>query len=595
MHVRSSIKATVPMLILTAYENIELPELALAVTDPHRVSELLSPGAAVTTAAIFATIESKSFVPDPDHDQCGVFAESKTVESLKLLLATGADPNLRPANADSSLSGVEEGWASGHGFIAREFFPSRREWYALHRAANSSSACQLEKLHLASLQATLLRYGADPYALFRQPLKSQRPLFAFPGSVREDDVGESDALFHYEQRDKAEHWNYNFHVWKRKSELTISKGDGDGDGDDLAEDPVATDVFGQYGVRSVIHALLEDGAFVKPILDCSGLDLEHRDPQGRTLLLSACRSALGADAAVDGMMTDIQWDTSTGAYFHNPFPQAQHAITCHSYATVTTTLLQHFVNHGVNLLAVDNYGKHALFHLLEAHEPDSNHRPPIIRTSVQYVANNIGQLVNQPDKAGNHPLHAALQRLRRYRIPNKLTDAAELEASVHDLLAAGADPKACDERGNTALHYLTDDRLVDPRCASEQRHLFQVFLDRGVDINARNRAGRSAVELLLEDDGEDLSTWETDESLAEDVLGWFEIVGARLADKGQHGETLLHIVAKHDTPKAVQVAKYLRLKEYDPMVQDEKGMTAVDVAREGGNTSLLGLLEDQGI
>ena len=162
------------------------------------------------------------------------------------------------------------------------------------------------------------------------------------------------------------------------------------------------------------------------------------------------------------------------------------------------------MNHGADLLAIDHYGEHALLHLLEAHEPNSNCCPPVIRTSVQYVANNVGQFVNQPDKTGDYPLHAPFQRLRRYRRRNTLTDAAELEALVHDLLIAGAEPKACDERGNTASHHLTDDRLADPRRASEQRQLFRVFLDHGVDINARNGGDRSTVELLLKDDSEDL-------------------------------------------------------------------------------------------
>ena len=589
--------------MLTAHKKFELTELALAVTDPYRVRELLSHGVIVTPAVVFAAIESRCYVPDPDRDRYAAFVECKTGESLELLLAAGADPNLRPDNADSSLSGVKEGWASGDASTAREFFTSRREWYALYRAAMPKSASQPEKRHLASLQATLLKYGADPYALFRQPLKSPWPCFAFPGVVQEEDMEESMAQYYHEQRDKSEHWKYDVYVWERESEVAKAKakdkddsdqGDGDDsdqwDGVDLGGDVEAIDIFAQYGVRSVIHALLEDGAFVEPILHSSGLDIEHRDPQGRTLLLSACRSALGADSAIDGALSDVRCDTSAGRYFHNPFPQAQFAINGNSNTTTTTTLFQHFVNHGADLLAVDHYGKHALFHLLEAHELDDTYGPPVIRTSVQYVANNVGQLVNQPDEAGNYPMHAALQRLRRYRTRTRLTNAAELEASVHDLLIAGADPKACDELGNTALHYLTDDRLVDPRRASEQRQLFRVFLDLGVDINARNGADRSAVELLLADDGEDLMAWEKDDSLAADVLDWFESLGTRLGDKGQDGETLLHIVAKNDSAKAAQMVKYLRVKGFDPMVQDVKGRTAVDVAHECGSSSLLGLL-----
>ena len=200
-------------------------------------------------------------------------------------------------------------------------------------------------------------------------------------------------------------------------------------------------------------------------------------------------------------MSDVGRDTSRGSYYDDPF--SQHVITRNSHTETTSTLFQHFVDHGANLLAIDHYGKHALFHLLEAYEPGFNYRLPRIQASVRYVTNNVRKLLNQPDKAGNYPLHAELQRVRRYLTWNRLYHTAELEASVHDLLIAGADPKACDERGNTALHYVTDDNLVDPRRASGQRQLFQVFLDHGVDINARNGAGRSAVELLLEDYGED--------------------------------------------------------------------------------------------
>jgi hypothetical protein len=61
-------------------------------------------------------------------------------------------------------------------------------------------------------------------------------------------------------------------------------------------------------------SLREDGLFAKAILEHPGLSLdpEHRDPQGRTMLLSACRSALGADAALENSICDVSWNAHKG-------------------------------------------------------------------------------------------------------------------------------------------------------------------------------------------------------------------------------------------------------------------------------------------
>lgn len=56
---------------------------------------------------------------------------------------------------------------------------------------------------------------------------------------------------------------------------------------------------------------------MKPILDFQGqsLYLENRDQQGRTLLLSACRSVLGADASINTSVADVGWDFELPYYF----------------------------------------------------------------------------------------------------------------------------------------------------------------------------------------------------------------------------------------------------------------------------------------
>ncbi|KAL2008473.1 hypothetical protein VTN00DRAFT_6667 [Thermoascus crustaceus] len=534
-----------------------MPELAKAVTDPDRVRELLSQGHQVDAASLREA------------------AVKGAAESLELLLAAGIDPNARPDGADSSLSGVDEDWASGDGSRPPLFFEDRDEWHVLRIAASA----KVQKDKRTRMQTALLRHGADPYAVFRQPLRIYRDISLFPGGDGDDEYPDEMVDL---QRAQTERQN------ERRSHPA---------GRDIGDEPWQPQFPRKYGLRSVVHAILEDGAFVKPLLDFSDLDLEHRDPQGRTLVLSACRSALGADAAIDGALGDVHWDRMNRGIFHNPFPQPDNPMRRFEAAGVTTTtpstapsLLSYFVDRGADLLAVDNYGKNALHQLLEAINIDSEDRPPIIRASLQYVATHYGTLVNQPDIAGTYPLHAALQRMRCHWLERDFTAAARIETAVDDLLAAGADPLARDGRGNTALHYLADDQLGEVgRMGDEQRRLCRVFLGRGVDPNARNRDGRSALELFLTSHDDELSYSRNGcygsppgggsyEEIDADVLGWFEQAGARLTERNQAGQTLLHLVAGHECLRAPDRFELLLSKGLDPTVRDQEGRTPIDIA-----------------
>jgi hypothetical protein len=84
--------------------------------------------------------------------------------------------------------------------------------------------------------------------------------------------------------------------------------------------------------KQAAQALVELGAGINSVdgkglsclavaaLELPTLELEDRDTQGRTLLLSACRSALGANAAIDSTLGDIRWNTSTGGCERDPSP-----------------------------------------------------------------------------------------------------------------------------------------------------------------------------------------------------------------------------------------------------------------------------------
>lgn len=511
-----------------------------AVRDADSVRQLLLQGTPIVAEGMFAA------------------AESLHLDTLELLLDAGASPNMRLDVAMASGRRDAEKDLESRDFPPT-FRPDWREWYPIQFAAHARTVHGEDRVRRAAIIALLLKRGADAYALYRQPLRPPKP-FPFPG---EEDVDER--------------------------ELSTE------------EDPYAVGAGIDHslpetrpsGFRSVIHSILEDGGYVKPFFDDSDfkLDLEHQDPQGRTLLLSACRSGLGADAVVEGVLEDVHWSTETGGYKRNPFTASDK----------TLSIFQTLLNRGADLRAIDNSGKHVLHHLLEAQDPHSQSwRPPIVRDSLRWALSHMQTLINQADNHGTYPLHAALQRWRRYPVNNWHTEAAGLASAVDDLLTAGANPLVRDGRGNTALHYLADDGLAEQMQGEETRRLFKLFLDRGVDVNARNRSGRTALEMFLDDSGameqsrirNNLTQYSkggmpTIEEIDIEILGWFDGAGVRWTERVSKGRSLLHIIAKHPTRKAGSRSNFLLAKGVDPMVKDDDGQTALDVASTCNNQKVL--------
>ncbi|GIJ86886.1 hypothetical protein Asppvi_005784 [Aspergillus pseudoviridinutans] len=549
-------------------------EIARAIKDPDRVRELLSQG----------------HKPDA-FDLCEAARHGAqcagAVETVEILLATGViDPNARPDYADlTNVAGVEKDWASSDKSSSPpEIYKDPDEWYPLHLALTCSrypANWQVQKRNMTQMATALLQHGADPYAIFRQTIRIYNYWSRFPGEPQDDKVIDEDADLGLTQRERRE----------EREQYLLCKS--------YSTDSVRPLFPRKYGVCSIIHFLLQEGEFIKPVLDFLGsnLDLEHRDPQGRTLLLSACRSALGADAAVDGVHLEVFIGVTQRGIEHNPFPQPDNYYKANEIAGVTTTtspdtptLLEYLVNRGANVLAVDNYGKNALHHLLEARHQLRSSQPPVISASLRYVANNYGSLVNMPDKAGVYPLIAALSRIRAYWSNTK--HLGTLESAIDDLLAAGADPLVRDPRGNTALHYLALSWLDDFGVrGDEQRRLCRLLLDRGVDSNARNADGQSALELyftafdtfLYQDrQGFSWTEWQDmDEPYAkidEEVIRIFEEAGVDLTAKDHTGDTLLHLVVRKWTLRTYDRVLLLLSKGLDPMVRNAKGETPIDIA-----------------
>lgn len=511
------------------------------------------------------------------------------VTRVESLLASGVDPNTRFDDSESVISALADNEVHDVKYMLPPHFDfEATQMPALRRAARDAwvqipEMCDLPKT--AHLMTTLLKHGADPYALFRQPIFSYRLFPVFPGDTGDPgyDDDESDLVAmrwsrlgivaetlheEYERLGLLEQINYRFAY-------------------DFSDTVNYKPRFShQYGACSVMHSFLEEGAFIQPILEFLGndLDLERLDPQGCTLFLAACRSKLGLDGAIDGVILSL---TQTRT-LPNPYPQPRNPWQEFERFTSTCTgpsLLEFFVSRGANLLATDKYGQNALHHMLAFIDRDNDGVPPLIDTSLKYLAQHCPSLLNQPDGAGIYPLHYAIRRTCDYPYQYGPQALFHFETAICDLLNANADPLVRDSRGNTVLHYLAAGKLgEEDRGGDEQRRLLHVFLKRGLDPKARNTAGVTALEMffLTKDEpnfeGED-HEYDHSYTIGEVVVDAFEQGGYILSETNTANQTLLHLVAKIDSDRAPPWFNLLKDKGLDPEAKDKSGETPLDIAK----------------
>lgn len=542
----------------------------------------------------------------PVLDLCDAAAEAD-VDRVETLLASGVDPNARFDDLPSPLFGVADDWAS----IEKSAHPpvphsDDTVLPALRRVEGGLR----DRSAVTRIMTTLLQHGADPYALFRQSTYVHRVLPEFPGEAQDPEAEKEmfDILLMRNCQYEIQQCDLKL---ERRRELAAGvpateedeEYESDWDIDHVDDALGYEEEFPRkFGAYSIIHSLLEEGMIVKPVLDFLGdnLDIERRDPQGRTLFLAACRSRLGLDASIegryDGLDRYLRWDDRRGLK-ENPYPHPDNPWRlCESgdtFVCTGPTLYEFFVSRGANLFAVDNYGKNA-FHQLFKDTAGCRFgfHPTISEIAVKYLVTNCPSLINQPDHAGFYPLHLAIRRTGAYRLNDSVPDAIfELETPVYDLLSGGADPLVRDGRGNTILHYLAASRLGndDPR-GDKQRELLRVFLDRGVDATARNIDGASALEILVTTrDNPFFNTFRSPpetpdldryDAIGKEVFGAFERAGCNLTETNPAGQTLLHLVAGRMSARAYPWFNFLQAKGLDPMVKDKEGKTPMDIAKE---------------
>ncbi|KAK3326714.1 ankyrin repeat-containing domain protein [Apodospora peruviana] len=327
--------------------------------------------------------------------------------------------------------------------------------------------------------------------------------------------------------------------------------------DDDDDDDDDNDVVDKLEQATVIHQILSHKGIIQPFLQLPNLDLEHGDSKGRTLLLAAC-------ASTSGIQRTIKLDNMNGK------------------SEEDRLLIEILLERGADITVVDTSGRNALHlpFISTSWSSGSNHwfSGDIDPKPLQVLLTANPKLVSQVDKTkGRTALHYAILAISS-------TSQSEC-TSVNLLLDAGADPHTVDAvDGNNALHCISKVLSDNPHVHA----LFSRLLGMGVDINGRNARGETPLACFFEaaasDRRRDFGRF------GDDVWKLFEDAGADVAARDNKGRTLMHVVAGGEHGSALMFGTLLE-HGLDPMIQDDKELTSLDVAAACGKEKILALFE----
>ncbi|KAF4500341.1 Ankyrin-3 [Fusarium agapanthi] len=295
----------------------------------------------------------------------------------------------------------------------------------------------------------------------------------------------------------------------------------------------------------------------------SQIDFNHRNQQGQTVLMAACN-----------------WRETLPGFSHRHWEKLPRGPPVR------------ILDLGAGATLVDNLGKTALYHLLSNPGlPDDTLIEFINRTEV-------ASTLFQADEEGYLPLHYAL-RLLRPRV-------------CEALLMKGADLLQPDPEGRTALHYIASQCLLNTREPGSpgrlnielgddyfnQCHvLWKKFIVQGGSINFPDKAGNTPLHTYLSSppsNGYDCHP----ESCHTDhfTILFPEDSGVDIFALNKSGEGALHMIAgrvnMYNTVQGHDKKLFLLMmnKGLDPLKEDQKGRSALDIANACEKDDIVGLL-----
>ncbi|KAH6608424.1 hypothetical protein Trco_001770 [Trichoderma cornu-damae] len=305
-----------------------------------------------------------------------------------------------------------------------------------------------------------------------------------------------------------------------------------------------------YRECTLLHEVLFAGKLADEFLQLSDLDVNHRDAKGRTLLHMVCESSNGPDYII-------------GSYAKNPAGVRKERV--HTF--------QRLLSLGAELKAQDDFGRNILHYMFIG---EVNIGSSTYEKLLAYTLDKAPDLSNQADGNGETPLHYAAIRA----VSNNNAD------EVRMLLDAGADPTAVNKKGDTMLHILGRGLAI-----AVLRNSFQDLVGRGVDINARNDRGETALFSFygLPKAGRNSRhhSHGVDTPTAKHAKPMLEKLGGDFLVTDSQGRGLLHAAASGD------VERFQELMDMglDPMMEDYAQQTAIDKAAACGNRDILELFE----
>ncbi|KAL5602094.1 hypothetical protein FOBRF1_009627 [Fusarium oxysporum] len=295
----------------------------------------------------------------------------------------------------------------------------------------------------------------------------------------------------------------------------------------------------------------------------SQIDFNHRDQRGQTVLMAACN-----------------WRETLPGFSHRHWEKLP--------AGPPVRML----DLGADATLVDNLGKTALHHLLSNPGlPDD--------TLVEFInRTEVAPTLFQKDQEGYSPLHYALRLLR--------------PQVCEELLTKGADLLQPDPQGRTALHYIASQCLLNTREPGSpgrlnielgddyfnQCHaLWKKFIVQGGSINGPDNAGNTPLHTYLSSPTNNGYNTHPESCHTDHYAILFpEDSGVDIFALNKSGEGALHMIAgRVNTYSTVdghdkKLFVLMMNKGLDPLKEDERGRSALDIASACEKDDIVGLL-----